>query len=410
MQRDRVICIDIGSHSIKAVVGTKSFEGHEIIDATLVPAQGVAYGVVNNVEKFTASIKTALKNVKAKENDLIIVGVSNYYVESFRTPQQKFIAEGKKIDHNDLDELYENAENAYLKVELVMLDVFLQHYNVDEIKGIQNPLDMEGIKLEGIYNIFSCSKKLISNIEQCVNNAGFDVAEFIFSPYYASKVIFTEEDKETGVLVIDLGADVTRISLFVDGAMYASFAVPFGSQSVTQDIKSSYPVTMKQADALKKDFSHALADLAEENAEVSFSSADAWGGRSLRVSQLSAVVQCRLDEIFRGISYQLRKMGLDDFVESITLVGGGALQNSMKEFLEKKFEVPVREAKLREDVFVDNKNLSALYYANALGMLHYMIDEEIEKEANNQSGFFEKISTGLRSLFGSRGSGDDAKM
>lgn len=410
MQRNRIICLDIGSDAIKAVLGTKSSEGIEVLEVTSVPMQGVVCGVVTDVEKCSEAVKKSLSALKAKENDAIIVGLNNYYVESVKSVQNKYIVEGAKISSADLDELYEKAKNAYLKESLDLVDVFLQYYNVDEIRGIQNPTGMQGIKLEAVYNLFSIRKNLIANIEQCVNNAGFQVEDFIFSPYYTSKILFSEEDKETGLLVIDLGADTTRASLFVDSALYTSFAIPFGSRSITLDIKNSYPVSLKQAESLKRQYSCALAEMAEENAEVSFKSSDAWGERSLRVADLAGVVQCRLDEIFRGIRYQLRKIGLEDSVESIMLIGGGSAQNSLKELLEKKFQVPVKFATLSDDAFIGSNTISEAVYANALGMLHYELEDNGETEEEDGAGFFGKLTEGFRSFFGKKGHTEDTKM
>lgn len=410
MQRNRIVCIDIGSQAIKVVVGSKSSEGLEVIEATTVPVQGVVCGVVTDVEKCTQGLKKALDNVKARETDFLVIGLSNYYIESTKSIQSKYITEGAKIKEDDLEELYEKAENAYLKEELELLDVFLQYYNVDDMRGIQNPVGIHGIKLDATYTIFSCRRALIANIEQCVNEAGFQVGEFLFSPYYTSEVLFTGEDKEAGILIVDLGADVTRTSLFVDEALYASFAVPFGSRSLTSDIKNSYPVTLKQAESLKKQYGCALAELAEENAEVGFKSSDAWGERSLRVSELGGVLQCRLDEIFRGVRYQLRKMSLEDLIEAIVLIGGGAAQTSLKEYMEKKFQVPVKLATIKEEAFVESNSLPTLLYANALGMLYFALNEGEVTNYDNTPGFLEKLSGGFHNLFGKSKGSKDTQM
>lgn len=410
MQRSRIVSIDIGSQAIKVVVGMKSSEGFELVAATSVPVQGVVCGVVTDVEKCAIGLRKALANVKARETDFLLVGLGNYYVESTKSVQSKYIAEGAKIREEDLDDLYEKAENAYLKEELELLDVFLQYYQIDDMRGVQNPIGMHGVKLEATYTIFACRKTLLANVEQCVSEAGFKVGEFIFTPYYVSEIFFREEDKEAGTLVIDCGADVMRTSLFVEKNLYASFAVPFGSRSVTTDIKNSYPITAKQAESLKKQYSCALAELAEENAEVGFKSSDAWGERSLRVSELAGVVQCRLDEIFRGIRYQLRKKNLEDLIETIIIIGGGAAQNGLKSYLEKKFQVPVKFAVLEEDTFLRADEIDTLRYANALGALYFELKEGNTTGYDETPGILGKLSNGFRNLFGSKRSEEDTKM
>lgn len=410
MQRNRIVSIDVGSQVIKVVVGAKSPEGFELIEKTSIPVQGVLCGVVTDVEKCAKALKKALTNVKARETDFLMVGLGNYYVESTKSIQSKYIAEGVKINEADLDDLHEKAENAYLKEELELLDVFLQYYQIDDMRGVQNPVGMHGVKLDAAYTMFSCRKTFLANIEQCINEAGFEVGEFIFSPYYTAELLFSEEDKESGVLVVDCGADVTRVSLFVDSNLHTSFAVPFGSRSVTNDIKNSYPITTKQAESLKKQYSCALAELAEENAEVGFKSSDAWGERSLRVSELAGVVQCRLDEIFRGIRYQLRKVNLEDLVESVILIGGGASQNTLQAYIAKKFQVPVKLGVVRDDAFICKDEIDALQYANALGLLYFELKEGNVVNYDQEPSFFKKLSGGFRNLFGSKRSTEDTKM
>lgn len=410
MQRNRIVSIDIGSHAIKVAVGMKSQEGIEVVGTANVPVQGVVCGVVTDVEKCTQALKKAFVSVKAKETDVFIIGLSNYYVERTKSIQSKYIAEREKIKEDDLDDLYEKAENAYLKEELELLDVCARYYNVDDMHGIQNPVGMQGVKLEATYTIFSCRKTLLANIRECVSKAGGKVDEFIFSPYYSKEILFAEQEQEAGVLVVDLGADVTRASLFVEGALYTSFAVPFGSRSITVDIKNSYPVTAVQAEKLKKQYGCALAELAEENAEVGFKSSDAWGERSLRVSELGGVVQCRLDEIFRGIRYQLREMNLEDDIESIIIIGAGAAQNSLKEYLEKKFCVAVNFGKLKDGAFVNANDLSVLHYANVLGILFFELNEGNYVDYDSSVGFFKKLSGGFSNFFGKKSGGKDTKM
>ncbi len=409
--RNRVVCVDIGSDSVKMVVGAKSVEGLELLAQTSVPVQGVTCGVVTDVEKCTQALKKAFANVKARQGDFIVVGLSNYYVESTKSSQSKYVPENKRITEDDLEELFEKAENAYLKEDLEKLDVCLQYYNVDEVRNTQNPVGMKGVKLEAEYRIFSCRKTLLGNIEQCVNDAGFEVYKFVFSPCYLADLIIPEEDKEAGILFVDLGADVTRVTIFVDKALYTSFAMPFGSRSLTMDIKNSYPVTLKQAENLKKQYGCALAELAEENAEVGFKSSDAWGERSLRVSDMAGVVQCRLDEIFRGIRYQLRKMALEDLIEMVIMIGGGVQQNSMKFYLEKNLSVPAQIAVINENAFNNlDSEISTCTFSNVLGMLYAELQESQIGTGETSAGFLEKLTGGFRNLFGSKNKGEDTQM
>ncbi len=412
MQQNRVVCVDIGSDSIKVVVGMKSSEGLELLEKTSVPTKGIAFGVVTDVEKCSQSLKQAFANVKVRENDFIVVGLSSYYVESTKSEQSKFIREGARVCEADMDELFEKAENAYLKEDLKQLDVCLQFYNVDNIRGIQNPAGMSGVKLEATYRIFSCRKTFLGSLEECINLAGFQVGRFTFSSSYLADLLIDEDDKEIQTLILDLGADATRVSLFEEGALLTSFALPFGGRSITMDIKNSYGIAFQQAEKLKKKFSCALAKEADEDIEILFDSKEgkerSW---SLRVVELAGVLQCRLDEIFTGIRYQLVKLSLSDSIEKVLFIGGGTNHKQMKEYLENQFNVPAQKAVLRNDVFlnVNTAEFETWKYANVLGMLAFYLQELVMEETEEVS-IFQKISTGFRSFFGGKSAGKDTQM
>ncbi|MBS9768885.1 MAG: rod shape-determining protein [Flavobacteriaceae bacterium] len=271
---------------------------------------------------------------------------------------------------------------------------------------------MSGVKLEATYRIFSCRKTFLGSLEECINLAGFQVGRFTFSSSYLADLLIDEDDKEIQTLILDLGADATRVSLFEEGALLTSFALPFGGRSITMDIKNSYGIAFQQAEKLKKKFSCALAKEADEDIEILFDSKEgkerSW---SLRVVELAGVLQCRLDEIFTGIRYQLVKLSLSDSIEKVLFIGGGTNHKQMKEYLENQFNVPAQKAVLRNDVFlnVNTAEFETWKYANVLGMLAFYLQELVMEETEEVS-IFQKISTGFRSFFGGKSAGKDTQM
>ncbi len=415
MQQNRIVCIDMGSATIKVAVGVKNSDKIELLATTSVAVEGVIRGGITNIEKCTQAFKKAFDAVRVQPDDYIVVGLGNYYVETTKSEQYKYIDEKAVIEQKHLDELYDKAVDAYLQEGLEKLDVFLRYYNADDIQKIQNPLDMRGVvKLEGVYSILSCRKGLLQNIRQCIKELGFEVSEFVFSSYYAKHIVFGADEKQAGVLVLDIGEDITRASIFVENALYTSFATPFGASNLTLDIKNSYPVTLEQAQQLREQFSSALVELAEENSEVVFEATNGWGtdDYSLKVKDLSAVVQCRLDEIFRGVRYQLDKMGLDDLIESIILTGGGSQQNHMEAYIEKNFRTPAKIGTYKSGLYanINKEEYPAWAYANVLGMLQLGLEDIGVEEREDKPNFVSRMFGVFKKSFIGKPKSDDAKM
>lgn len=397
MEERYIVLLDIGSHSLKALL-VKVAEGKKtIVDSVEMPSKGVSVGVVEDVEACTATIKEACRQMGVQEDDYIILAMNNSYVQQIETVQKKYIPpEQGKVLQKDLDELHEKAQGVYLQENTAMVEVFLKHYKLDD-RVLQSPKGLEGDKLESVYNVFSCPTRILDDFRACVEGAGYTLGHFSFLPYYIPEVLRNEAET---MLLLDFGADTTRASFFRGGVMQQSFALPFGGNSITLDIKNSYPLSMEQAEELKNKFGMALVEEAEKNAIVSFSVV---GGvrKTLRVTDLAVVVQSRFDEILRGICYHLKNLGVTS-VNSIVLTGAAHLQLIEKN-IEQKIETNSIEKAVINNTKTIFKDLSPQLNENCLllyGMIN-SIEEEIVEEKEESKDFIAGALSGVGRIFGS---------
>lgn len=378
MQRKRIVCVDIGSHTLKAIAGSMNGSKIHVEASVRIASKGVALGMVYDVDRCTEALRELLEKVEAKQDDFIIVGISAYELSIEQSMQTCVFAEHQEIDKECIKDLFAKAEEAYLPVEKELLNVINKFYNVDNARGLINPLGMSGVKIEAVYSVISCRKTILATIEKCFANAGYVVGRTVFAPYYTAQATFTEAEKESKTLLIDIGADNTWVSFYIGGSLRMCFAMPFGSHSLTLDIRGSYPVSLEQAERFKKQFAKALEEQVKENVEVGFYTPGG-EGKSLRVNELSGVVQCRLDEIFRGIRYHLKEVKVLDTIETIVFVGGGSALEGMRNYLGQGFNVEARKGVVVDGLLDENSSLDTKD-SSFLSLLGILKEESLREE------------------------------
>lgn len=387
MKEQYIVLLDVGSYSLKALLIKVSQGQKTIVGSVNIPSKGVSLGVIYDIEACAETIKEAFQQLEVQPEDYIVLQLSNAYVQQIETIQKKYISpEQGKVLATDLSELREKASGVYLQENTEMVEVFLKHYKLDD-RVLHTPLGMEGSKLESVYHVFACPKRILDDLSASVEKAGGTVGHFSFLPYYMPDSFSNSMES---ALLLDLGADTTRASFFKEGVFQFSFALPFGGNNITLDIKNSYPVSLGQAEELKKRFGIAMVEEAEKNAIVTFN-AEKGGRKTLNVRDLSVVVQSRLDEILNGVFYHLSKKEITE-LDTVILVGGGQLsaieqniQNKIKVQSVQKAEIN-REKNIFKDLSPKINEESLLLY----GMLRSLKEEVTEKE-NSEDGATKKV-------------------
>ncbi len=406
-----IICLDVGSHSLKAVAGIWNNEKLEVVASNAVPSRGIVRGVVSNMEEFTLAVEEVLDHLNLTEYGSLVLSVSNYHIDNLKTKQAKYLSGGKQeITKEDVEDLLFKAKSVYMENDKQVLEVLAQDYKVDDTVGVENPVGMVGSHLEGTFNVITCKANTLFNIEKCVKEAGYEVDKFVFSPYYAASVLLKKEEKEAGVLMVEMGGGVTTTLMYKSGRLTDFFAIPFGGSNITQDIKEGCAVLPKVAESLKVQFAQAEVEKTSENNIVSIPPTADWGAKEVSFKTLSIITQCRLDELFEGILYQLKKTNqLQDVKSGIILTGGAAKLRGLVSYLTQKFDL---EAKIRKPAVnlvskLAEKQYVGPEYAGILGVLQ----QELQKQQLPKTKKDKKSSKGaLKRFLGALFDNEDAEM
>ncbi len=337
---DIVVGLDIGTTKICAIVGRKNEYGKiDILGMGKAESAGVTRGVVTNIQKTVASIQEAVKIAAEKSNvdiKLVHVGIAGQHIKSLR--HRGIIVRGNgedEIEQEDIDRLVEDMHRLVMQPGEEIIHVIPQEYTVDAEHGIKDPIGMAGVRLEGNFHIITGQVTAAKNIYRCVAKAGLNIANLILEPIASSDAVLTEEEKEAGVALIDIGGGTTDLAIFQDGIIRHTAVIPLGGNIITEDIKEGCSVMRKQADALKVRFGCALADEAKENEIISIPGLRGREPREISVKNLAYIIQARVEEIFEHVYYEIKCSGFEKkLLAGIVVTGGGAQLKHIAQLVE----------------------------------------------------------------------------
>lgn len=319
----------------------------EIIGVGTAPSTGLRRGVVVNIEATLASVAQAVEAAElmsGREVRDCYVGVAGANIEGINSRGVVAVTgRGREITREDVDRVIEAARAVVIPMDREILHVIPQTYIVDDQKGIRNPLDMIGVRLEAEVHIITGSVTTAQNLVKCVNRAGFKVERLLLQSLAAARATLTADERELGCLLVDLGAGTTDILVYADGAPYYTSVIPVGGTQVTNDISIMLSVPMDAAEKLKRESASAwLAGVDPEETIV----VPGVGGRppaERSRRNLCSIVQPRMEEILRMARERVEKMGHWRLVKGgVVLTGGGALMPGVAELAEEIFGLHVR--------------------------------------------------------------------
>lgn len=337
MSSEIVVGLDIGTTKIACIVGRKNEHGKiEIIGMGKAESAGVSRGVVANIVNTVESIKQAVElakqsvaqNHRGSELDVRVVnvGIAGQHIKSLQhrglLTRDDIEVEISQMDINRLiDDMY----------KLVMLpgeeiiDVLPQEYIVDSELGIKDPVGMSGIRLEANFHVITGQVAAIRNIQKCVEKSGLQIDDLILEPMASSESVLSEEEKEAGVVLVDIGGGTTDIAIFQDGIIRHTAVIPFGGNVITDDIKMGCTIMKKQAEKLKVKFGSALANENQSNEIVCIPGIKGRDPKEISVRNLSNIIQARMSEIIDHVYFEIKNSGLEkQLIAGIVVTGGGS--------------------------------------------------------------------------------------
>lgn len=378
-----VVGLDIGTTKVCAIVGKKNEFGKiNILGFGKAESDGVARGVVINIDKTVEAIRQAVAEAEKQSGvdiNVVHVGIAG---EHIRSMQHKGIITLNnpelEISAGDVKRLHDDMFKIATPPGTEIIHVLPQEYTVDNQLGIKDPVGMSGVRLEGNFHVVTGQTTAANNIYKCVRKAGLEARELILEPLASSSAVLTEEEKEAGVCLVDIGGGTTDIAIFEDGIIRHTAVIPFGGNIVTEDIKQGCGVMRRQAEALKLRFGSALATEIREDEIITIAGLRDRAPKEIRRKTLSSIIQSRMEEIIEFVAAEIKHSGYEKkLVGGIVVTGGGAMLQHTKQLIEYVTGIDTRLGMPGEHLASGMVNeVNSPMYATGTGLVIYGLENE----------------------------------
>ena len=369
-----LVGLDIGTSKVVAIVGELTASGGiEIVGLGSNPSRGMKKGVVVNIESTVQSIQRAVEEAELMAGcriHSVYAGIAGSHIQSMNSHGMVAIKD-REVTEGDIERVIEAAKAVQLYGESRILHVLPQEYSIDTQEGIKEPIGMSGVRLEAKVHMVTGAVNAAQNIERCVQRCGLETDDIILEQLASSYAVLTEDEKELGVCLVDIGGGTTDIAIFTDGAIRHTSVIPIAGDQVTNDIAMALRTPTQHAEEIKIKYACALTQLAKEDETIKVPSVGDRPARDLSRQALAEVVEPRYDELFTLIQAELRRSGYEELVAAgIVLTGGTSKMEGVVELAEEIFHMPVRLAKpIGVSGLTDVINNPI--YSTAVGLLQY---------------------------------------
>lgn len=405
MESEIVVGLDIGTTKIAALVGRRTEHGKiEILGMGKAESLGVARGVVLNIDETVKAIKSAVEEASNKSGvdiKVVNVGIAGQHIKSL---QHRGMRTRKSLDEEisqkDIDELIEDMYRLVMSPGEEIIHVIPQEYIVDNEIGIKNPIGMSGTRLEANFHIITGQVAAARNIYKCVNKAGLEVADLTLEPLASADAVVSDEEKEAGVVLVDIGGGTTDIAIFHDGIIRHTAVIPFGGNIITEDIKEGCSIIKTQAELLKVKFGSALASENQENEIVSIPGLRGRPHKEISVKNLAHIIQARMEEIVEHVYYEIKNSGFEKkLIAGIVVTGGGAQLKHITQLIEYVTGMDTRVGYPNEHLASSSEEVTSPMYATGVGLvmrglLAYQKQKSTEEKVNVVTGHSDKKKRG----------------
>src|SRR5690349_3821096 len=344
--RSVIVGLDIGTSKVVALVGEVGPDGAiEILGIGSQPSRGLKKGVVVNIESTVQSIQRAVEEAELMagcEIHSVFAGIAGSHVRSLNSHGVVGVRD-KEVSHGDVDHVIDAAKAVAIPADQKILHVLPQEFIVDGQEGIRDPIGMSGVRLEAKVHIVTGADSAAQNIEKCIQRCGLAVDDVVLEQLASSFAVLTEDEKELGVCLVDIGGGTTDLAVFANGAIRHTAVIPIAGDQVTNDIAVSMRTPTQYAEDIKIRYACALSQLANPDESIEVPSVGDRPARRLARQTLAEVVEPRYEELFGLAREELRRSGFEEIIASgIVLTGGSAKMEGAIELAEEVFHVPVR--------------------------------------------------------------------
>ncbi len=384
--KNLIVGLDIGTSKIVAIVAELQPEGTiKVIGLGQHVSRGLKKGVVINIESTMQSIQRALEEAElmadCKINN-VYTGIAGSHIKSLNSHGMVKIKDAE-VTQMDVDRVIETARAIALPADQQILHILTQEFIIDGQEDVREPLGMSGMKLEVKVHIVTGAVAAAQNIVKCIKRCGIEVSDLILQPLASSLAVLTEDEKELGVCLVDIGGGTTDIAVFKQGAIRHTAVVPIAGDQMTNDVAVAFRTPTQSAEDIKVKHGCALRQLADPREVVEVPGVDGREPRQLSVQTLAEVLEPRVVELYEMVLNELRRSGMEEMIASgVVITGGSAMMRGMVELGEEIFHMPVRMG-LPRYVGGLSEVVSNPRYATGVGLV-LMGKQQLERHLNGQ--------------------------
>ena len=399
-----IVGLDIGTSNVTAIVAEVSAEGDiDIIGMGKHASRGMKKGVVVNIESTAQSIKRAVEEAELMtgcEIHSLYVGIAGSHINSFNSHGMVAIRD-KEVSSDDLDRVMDAAKAVAISTDQKILHVLPQQFLIDDQEGIREPVGMSGVRLEVDVHMVTGSESAVQNVVKCIHRCHLEVEDIILEQVAASYSVLTEDEKDLGVCLVDIGGGTTDVAVLIDGAIRHSKVFPVAGDQVTNDIAVALRTPTKYAEDIKIKYACALRQLTNPEEMIEVPSVGDRPPRRLARQVLAEVVEPRYEELFTLIKSDLQRSGLEEFCAAgVVITGGSAKMEGAVELAEEVFHMPVRIGVPQEIEGLTDMVKDPLY-ATGVGLIlcGNQNQQNIGIDFDEEIGVFSKIAQWFRGNF-----------
>lgn len=402
-----IVGLDIGTSKVVAIVGAITQEGMlEIVGIGSHPSRGLKKGVVVNIESTVQSIQRAIEEAELMAGcqiHSVYAGIAGNHIRSLNSHGIVAIRD-REVYQLDLERVIDAAQAVAIPADQKVLHILPQEYVIDTQEGIKEPLGMSGVRLEAKVHLVTCAVNASQNIEKCIRRCGLEVEDIILEQLASSYAVLTDDERELGVCLVDIGGGTTDIAIFTEGAIRHTGVIPIAGDQVTNDIAMALRTPTQNAEEIKIKYACALTQLAGADETIKVPSVGDRPPRDLSRQALAEVVEPRYDELFNLVQAELRRSGFEDMIAAgIVLTGGTSKMEGVVELAEEIFHTPVRIGS-PQDVNGLTDIVRNPIYSTGVGLLQYGLKQQNGGEikgskAQSSSGAFVRIKNWFQNNF-----------
>ena len=401
--KNLIVGLDIGTSKIVAIVAELQLDGGlKVIGLGQHVSRGLKKGVVVNIDSTMQAIQRAIEEAELMADckiSTVFTGIAGSHIKSLNSHGMVKIKDGE-VSQADVDRVIETARAVALPSDQQILHILTQEFIIDSQEDVREPISMSGMKLEVKVHIVTGAVAAAQNIVKCIKRCGLEVSDLILQPLASSTAVLTEDEKELGVCLVDIGGGTTDIAVFKQGAIRHTAVVPIAGDQITNDVAVAFRTPTQSAEEIKIKYGCALRQLAEPREVVEVPGVDGRDARQLSLQTLAEVIEPRIVELYELVLNELRRSGMEEMIASgIVITGGSAMMRGMVELGEEIFHMPVRLGMPRY-VGGLSEVVGNPRYATGVGLV-LMGKQQVERHLQGQmeSGSFGRVLEKMKSWF-----------